>query len=350
LQLARPRLLFPRDRDPPRDRHLELICDVERVGVVEGVGFDLRHPKLDQIEWGAESLGRAERDRRRYPGRPFLWFPWYGPYSAEFQKREASGSPGWRRFSDAKKGVIELEFTPEKEVRVGEMVSLSQSELIDPADYKMIDVLQDDSVRLATLQIKKADGTVEIVGTPLRFFPRSSSWLSNDDPMAIVNRIDTIVKAKKGDNINRLATEAREILSMINYGVRLIFDSASRRSVRESGQHLADLELARLVNMSIHLGRLLERADAATAIENYARSKQGAKRGGVNSGDTRRMRPWRAIAKDMILKIRQEHPQYSASDIASDVSAGWKVRKPRAPSHETLQKYVYELKRAGEIL
>src|ERR1700722_14904152 len=163
LQLSAPRLLFPRDRDPPRDRHLELICRAERVGTVEGVGFDLRHPKLDPVDWVAESLGRGERDRRRYPGRPFLWFPWYGPYSGEIQKREASGSSGWDRFSKAKKRAIELEFAPEKEVRAGDIVSLSHSELINPADYKMRDVLQYDSVRLATLQIKRADGTVDTV-------------------------------------------------------------------------------------------------------------------------------------------------------------------------------------------
>ena len=352
LQLPRPRLPFPRDRDPPRDRHLELICRVERVGVVEGVGFDLRHPKLDPVDWVAESLGRAERDRRRYPGRPFLWFPWYGPYSAEIQKREAGRSPGWRRFSEAKKRAIELEFTPEKEVRAGEIVSLSQSELMNPADYKMRDVLQDDSVRLATLQIKRADGTVEIVETPLRVFRRFASLRSTDDPSSIVDRIAEIINnADNGGDIVRIAAEAQDITSIIDSICRDVGEIL--RTAGERGQYLADRDLGELVNISIRLGRLLARADAATTIEplaeRHARSKQGAIKGGLKSGQTRRQRLWRAIAKDMILEIRQKHPEYSQSDIASDVSAGWKEVEPRAPRHKRLQTFVSDLERAGEI-
>ena len=348
LQLPKPRLLFTRDRDPPRDQHLELICGVERVGVVDGVGFDLRHPKLDRVDWVAESLGRAERDRRRRPGRPFLWFPWYGPYAEEIPKREASRSPGWRKFSDARKRAIELEFTPETEVRAGEIVSLSQSELIDPADYRMRDVLQDDFVRLAALQIKKADGTVEIVGTPLRFFRRLASSRSTDDPRSIVDRIDAIVNdAENGDDVVRLAADARETTSIVNSIYRDVGEVLG--AAGERGRRLADRHLGELVNMSIRLGRLLARADAATTIEplaeRHARSKQGAAKG----GKTRSERPWKAIARPMIAEARREHPEYSPSDIASDVSAGWKEEVPSAPGHKTLMKFVYELERAGEI-
>ncbi len=352
LQLPRPRLLFPRDRGPPRDRHLELICRVERVGVVEGVGFDLRHPKLDPVDWFAESLGRAERDRRRYPGRPFLWFPWYGPYSAEKQKCEASRSPGWRKFSEAKKCAIELEFTPEAEVRAGEIVSLSQSELRNPSDYNMHDVLKDDSVRLATLEIKRADGGVDIVETPLRFLRRVASSRSDDNPSAIVNQIDTIINnADNGYDILRLAAEARELTSIINYICRDVGEMLG--TAGERGQYPADRDLGELVNISIRLGRLLAKADAATTIEplaeRHARSKQGAIEGGRKSGQTRRNAPWRVIAKDMIVKLRQQHPEYSQSIIASRVSDDWKEEEPRAPDHRTLQTFVSFLEHAGDI-
>jgi hypothetical protein len=348
LQLPKPRLLFPRDRDPPRDQHLELICGVERVGVVEGVGFDLRLPKLDPMDWVAESLGRAERDRRRRPGRPFLWFPWYGPYAEEIPKREASRSPGWRKFSDARKRAIELEFTPEAEVRAGEIVSLRQSELIDPADYRMRDVLQDDSVRLATLQIKKVDGTVEIVETPLRFFRRLASSRSTDDPRSIVDRIDAIVNdAENGDDVVRLSADARETTSIINSIYRDVGEVLG--AAGERGGRPADRHLGELVNMSIRLGRLLARADAATTIEPLAERHERSKQGAAKGGKTRRKRPWIAIATDKIIEIRRRHPEWSQAKVADDVRAGWNGATPRAPGYKKLVELVSELERAGVI-
>jgi hypothetical protein len=80
---------IPREHRLPPNEHLELVCSLERTGIVGDVIFDLRHPKLDPIKWTAESLLRTREDKRRGPDRPYLWFPWYGEYTPDFSNISA---------------------------------------------------------------------------------------------------------------------------------------------------------------------------------------------------------------------------------------------------------------------
>ena len=47
--LPKPRRLFTRACRLPPNEHLELVCSVERTGIVGDVIFDLRHPRLDPL-------------------------------------------------------------------------------------------------------------------------------------------------------------------------------------------------------------------------------------------------------------------------------------------------------------
>jgi hypothetical protein len=59
--LPMPKVLFRRPQPLSPNEHLELVCRVERTGVVGDVIFDLRHPKLDPMGWIAESLLKCRR-------------------------------------------------------------------------------------------------------------------------------------------------------------------------------------------------------------------------------------------------------------------------------------------------
>src|SRR5580693_8618915 len=64
------------------------IFNLTRHGTVEGIVFDLRHEKLEPKEWLMQPIGTIPLSRPfRLKGQPFLWFPWYGPFSDEDVKR-----------------------------------------------------------------------------------------------------------------------------------------------------------------------------------------------------------------------------------------------------------------------
>ena len=159
--LPMPRVLFRRKHRLPPNEHLELVCSVERTGVVGDVIFDLRHPKLDPVHWSAESLVRSEEVRRRYPGRPFLWFPWYGEYKAELSKSMAERAAREQRLSSAKKRALEQEFVPEQIIYPGDRISLRQIDSNDFSGFKMRDVIKEEAI-MTLLQIIRHDGGCRI--------------------------------------------------------------------------------------------------------------------------------------------------------------------------------------------
>ncbi len=156
--LPMPRVLFPRTRQLPPNEHLELVCSVERTGVVGDVIFDLRHPELDPTRWSAESLLRSEEDRRRYQGRLFLWFPWYGEYRLELTKSMVHHATKSQSLSGAKKNALEKESSPEQILYHGDRISLQQVGPRALTGLKMRDMVQGESTRLALLEITRPDG------------------------------------------------------------------------------------------------------------------------------------------------------------------------------------------------
>jgi hypothetical protein len=183
--LPMPKVLFQRAQQLPPNEHLELVCRVERTGVVGDVIFDLRHPKLDPTGWSAESLLRSEEERRRCPGRPFLWFPWYGEYSLEFSKSRSRIAANGKNLASARRVALETEFTPELIVSRGDTISLRQVDPEDLTGLEMRDVVQGEAVRLAQLEITRPDQTVIGVETPLRFFSTSASTPTNNVNIAL---------------------------------------------------------------------------------------------------------------------------------------------------------------------
>jgi len=110
--LPRPRVLFPRTHRLPPSEHLDLVCHVERTGIVGDVIFDLRHPTLDPVDWRAESLLRIDEDRRRRPFRPFLWFPWYGEHLSNLSTAESRNIEASQTFRQRGKALSRRNFAP----------------------------------------------------------------------------------------------------------------------------------------------------------------------------------------------------------------------------------------------
>jgi hypothetical protein len=339
--LPMPKVLFPRPQQLPPNEHLELVCSVERTGVVADVIFDLRHPKLDPMDWTAESLLRSEEDRSRCPGRPFLWFPWYGEYKLELPNSRVHLATKGQSLSRAKKVALEKEFSPEQIVCRGDTISLRQVDPEDLTGFGMRDAVQGETVRLALLEITRPGGTVISVETPLRFFSRRVSTQINSVNHAI-SKIRTMVKdASNTGEIRRIAAEAESIGAMIRLRIH------RRMSDRESS------ELEDIASLGLLLGQLWAKAESATTVQPLAelarRSQLKAKEGGVKSGSTRRNAPWRQIAEKLAIGIRQREPSFSQDDVATDIAALWKEKTPRAPSHETLKKFISKLEHSGVI-
>jgi hypothetical protein len=337
--LPTPRTLVPRTHKLAPHQHLDLVCSIERTGIVGDVIFDLRHPQLDPTRWIAESLGRSERDRRRYSNRPFLWFPWYGEYPPDWAKSCVTRVTKHRIISRAKKVALEKEFLPEYIVNRGDKISLDQAEILVKTTHKERDTLRDEPIKLAILTITRSDGTIKEIDTPLRFFPRSALY-NNTRADIVAKTIRNIIdKAANSLEVNRIALEADIIASLINSETR--------------GQ-ATDLSLENLIGLSITLGRLWAKAEAATEAEPMAelaeRSHQKSRDGGVRSGEIRRNAPWRQIALPEIKAIREENPNYSQDRVAEHVAGGWKNEKIQNPTHKTLKIYISKLEKEGIIL
>jgi hypothetical protein len=338
--LPKPRRLFPREHRLPPNEHLELVCSLERTGIVGDVIFDLRHPKLDSISWTVESLLRSREDQRRHPNRPYLWFPWYGAYTQDSSHNSAQLAAKGQKLSRSKLDRLEMEYTPEQIVYPGDKIYIAQEKSIYPADRKMRDVVQEDSVALVFLEISRADGTVVRVETPLRLFSREiSSYYNNVN--IITSKIRLIVeRANNKRDVERIATEADGVASTINQLIHALkYDNKTS-------------EVENIVSMSILLGQLLAKAEAATTLEPLAEAQQEfrekSRAAGIKSGKTRRQAPWRQIAQDLAIQTREKHPDLSQDKVAGEIFALWKDDQP--PTHKTLKEFVSELERDGVIL
>ena len=73
-------------------------------------------------------------------------------------------------------------------------------------------------------------------------------------------------------------------------------------------------------------------------------------RGGAETGKKRarqlvkKKEAWRKIARPMIEELIAKYPKMSQDDIASEVRAGWKDFKIKAPGHATMKAFVSEIK------
>jgi hypothetical protein len=338
--LPMPKVLFRRPQRLPPNEHLELVCSTERTGVIGDVIFDLRHPKLDPMDWIAESLLRIEEDRWRCPGRPFLWFPWYGKYSLELPNSGVH-PPAKGQLSKAQKIAVEKDYSPEQNVCRGDTISLRQVDPEDLTGFGMRDMVQGELVRLAQLEITRPNGTVISVDTPLRFFLRRVSTQANSVDHAL-SKIRTMIKdAINAREIRRIAEEAELIGAMIQ--------SRLQRQISDGESS----ELHHIASLSLLLGQLWAKAESATTVQPLAevakRSQLKAKEGGVKSGSTRRNAEWRQIAQNSAISVRQREPSFSQDDVATEISALWTEEIPRAPSHETLKKFISNLEHSGVI-
>jgi hypothetical protein len=337
--LPKPRLLFPRKHRLPPNEHLELVCNLERTGIVGDVIFDLLHPKLDPIKWTVESLLRRREDQRRHRNRPYLWFPWYGLYNQSIAITSANLATKGKHFSQSKREKLEIEYTPEQILYPGDTISITHVNLDGLAGRKMHDVIQGGDVALAFLEIRRRDGTVIPVETPIRSFPRNISH-NYSDVDVVTSKIRMIIdKSSNKEDFHRISTDADRVASSISQSIYML----------KYDNKLSELES--IVGMSILLGQLLAKAEAATTLEPLAEAQQQlqerSRAAGIKSGETRRQAPWRQMAQELAIQRRQQHPDWSQDKVAGEIIALWKDEHP--PTHKTLEEFISVLERDGVI-
>jgi hypothetical protein len=329
VDLPMPRILFSRTQRLPPSKHLDLVCRVERIGLVGDVIFDLRHQKLDPITWIGESLFRSGNERRRYPNRPYLWFPWYGVYTSDLSKNETCRATRGQGLSRTKREIIEQEFSPEQIVLPGDRISVDRVDIVDDPSLKMRDVVQETPVRLAFLKINRQDGSIAGVDTPLRFF-RQQIKHDSINIMEVVSNIRKIIhKPKNQIEYQKLLENAESIAASIHYSLYKL----------NIGDKLPEVE--DIVSSSIMLGQYWAKSEAATTVEPLAiiaeQSKIKSSIGGVKGGNTRRNRPWRSIAQILIIKERRKNPIFSQDALATHVLALWADENISPPTHKVIK-------------
>jgi hypothetical protein len=72
--------------------------------------------------------------------------------------------------------------------------------------------------------------------------------------------------------------------------------------------------------------------------------------GGKASGEARRKnRPWVKHAEELARAGRTANPKISQDNLAADIIASWKLRKPKSPGVGTLKSHISEMERKGEL-
>jgi hypothetical protein len=83
----------------------------------------------------------------------------------------------------------------------------------------------------------------------------------------------------------------------------------------------------------------------------FERIREGARRGGVSSGEKRRAnreKRWESSALEIAKKYRKSNPGASQDDVATEIAAAWKA-ETKVPGHVTLKHFVSRMEHAGDL-
>jgi hypothetical protein len=229
----------------------------------------------------------------------------------------------------------------------------------------------DQEVRNAQLWIKRANGDSESINTPL-IFTLSNTLLNHNNSKTPFRAIMGRILQKFGlDSIQNIETvtgdgsyayhDLQEAYTLWLLGTNGYEDNIEGNIIVvtpmfTSKEFLEGDKPALAVNNAIKLGYLWARAEfqsIGSPIVDSARAKAARSSvGGIKGTETRRRKSeegWRLIAREMAIKIRAEMPESSQDRVAGEIDTRWKVEEPKAPSHQTLKKFVAELERSGRL-
>lgn len=310
-----------------------------RVGVIQGVEIDLRHPSLDS-NWsptwlfGSEGTGPSREDG------PWLVFPW----------TEAWDRKGWRgagRPCVIKAGDrVRIEFV--KRVRVG-------TEINHPADRERRD---------AYLIVERSSGGKARPKRPVVFWPRLSLMRPRLAGRPTFPRVAARVCDELGiqdlesyrfseeDGIS-LTEAAVEEGRGVRIHLKMLTDHLGRPEQGDWDSE-RDRILDYIVNSAVAFGYLAAQGEAEQYIAPAAQERRmiarASSKGGLLSGKVRQVKvdQWRALAKPIILEIMAERGTHTRDNVANELAAKW-IGPPHCPSVRTVKKLLAEMEALGEI-
>ena len=364
-----------------------------RHGVIDGVEIDLRHESLQRGEWIPPLFGHSPEPAA---GAPYIWFPWFGDFDSRSLQREAeeaiakqltamlhgngvagakleaTNSPGAGGNPSEAKLLVEQyvrSHTPECFVLKGDRIYVKEVASVLTGDE--FSHPHDREVRNAQLWIKRANGDSEGINTPLIF--TLPDTLLNDNNLkapfdAIVGRILEKFGLDSIENIETVTGDSSYAYHALQEAYALWLLGRNRYEDNIEGNIVVVTPMftskafleggkpAHAVNNAIMLGYLWAKAEfqsIGSPIMDSARTMAARSSvGGIKGAETRRRKSeegWRLIAGEMAIKIRAEMPESSQDKVAGEIDTRWKVAEPKAPSHQTLKKFVAELERSGRL-
>ncbi len=352
--------------DAARTAKMYWICQIDRVGEIEGVEFDFRSDLLPPSEWQTIPL-RARLEELRDPHQPFIWFPWFGAFDKACLRQDAEA-----HLSSAGQEPAKAEIERSVSVRKPDaIVHRGDKICIERVDIERDDVpfehAHDIEVRRAHLCIHRENGDLESIAVPLEFTgafalmgpgARSETLETVRDRILERFKLEALDGDVTGSGEPAFALEALRLARLLEAHTRHLRDLAGGIPLLPDGkpdrpnERLAAMEAMHLVDASVRLGYFWAKAEAERDMKPMAkralRSRAGASRGGTNSGESRRKgraETWEPRALRLARDFRIKNPSASQDMVVDEIKSLW----PSAPGRTTLKAFISRMERAGEL-
>ena len=382
-----------------RNRALSNIMSETRVGVVEGISFDLRHKQINPEEWIMQDLlgGDDGRPPTRSKFLPFLWFPWYGKFDLdklkadtleEFQAekeyaknapptpREAFGNITDAEYVESLKEEKKSRRASRKDWMKRELNSRTPDAIVMPGDsvemHHAVTNLEDDDEFVPLqdrafihlfIKITNEAGLCNILSTPIVMYgaTRISYLRGNKGIYSILNRvrgyhkipkIDSVTVKSVSDDFNKTGHAYTALYRAIGICERFL-PRARKLANPTSFRYRIGAAYLDALDDACMLGYAWAYAEAEQHMRPLAvagaASRAGAARAGQASGARRRAKAastWQGLVKIEASKLRAESPSVSQAKLAEEIK--FKCDN-EVPSHPIIVRYLARLEREGGL-
>jgi hypothetical protein len=370
-------------------RQVDRLMNTTGPEIIDGVCFDLRHPDLSPREWRFTLFQDMIMNRPGFgldgPERngPALWFPWFGEYDKE-------------SYEDALR-----EYHSSESVR--ELLAHYKSNMPEPSEAVIRDVIScnlptvfvqsGDTVRIASVHddvfgqkfehphdVTQKFVNIEVVRADGSLLPVATPFVTNGNHTVAINSIEStttylnlmwrIARSYGFDSLEKLRDlpkiDTRDSKAT-SLGIDLLDILAPFQDViqDDSDNGKAVETLTRAINKAVMFGFLWSKVEADRSLRPLAEKAldrtDANKKGGQNSGDTRRKKAeigWKVIAKRMAFDVRKLHPEYSQDRVAKELWLDWDPKaclnrdpskKIKCPDTPTLKKFISDLEKLGGL-
>jgi hypothetical protein len=369
-----------------------------RFGEVEGISFDLRHPKINPDEWIMDYLGGDEgRPPNRIDTLPFIWFPWHGKFDPaqleadvikeweeenEYRKnppptpREVFGKitdaeyaaylKNERKQKPLGKSWIRKEIatrTPDAIVNVGDHIRISKVIMNIGRDV-FKHVHDRDSIHVF-VKITNSAGLNQVITTPIVMYGATKlTRYGNQKIYAILERV------RKYHDLPKITHASVKEISN-NYDRYEVEYAALYRAVKIYEYYLPQIwklencPSARLKSIGMRylsalddacmLGYAWANAEHNLNMRPFAevgvKSVSRARRGGMKSGESRRKEAdetWKPHAVTLAQNARSKNGSLSREKLVEQIRKDWRL-SIKVPAHSTLRNFIAELERMGKL-